>query len=431
MKKIVLISLLVFSLLSQANDVCEMIFKVRYPGKLTRVATKTATANYTKLTKSLKSLETKKVNIQLGSKKITPTKYLQEIRKHYTGKSVAVGYKPNNHFDEIDDVFESIKVMPEEVVVEKLKQSMQRYAKGYKATVGAELKIPGVDAQYDGSTLDALFTKAIKGDASDFNKYIDNFLVTDPDTNKLDLLRAELMSWYGQEMDLFYEPLINQVKRNASSVGDNGVTITKKQIKAWEKRAEYIEEVKEAKFKISRAINRLESFQVDQVKRVGVEDFVMTRNNNLENLTYLELSDYETYTRSLVYDLTEARPAMGFNPPQNALKRINGKDFKLPTLNKDHKNIKKMFNDLDEGSLGILSVSEYRDIVSKNAFPMFVKRHDMRHIHYALSHPRALGTVMGATRSQNHLRFAQLGGMYEAIETVQYGFEQSIARYFS
>jgi hypothetical protein len=38
---------------------------------------------------------------------------------------------------------------------------------------------------------------------------------------------------------------------------------------------------------------------------------------------------------------------------------------------------------------------------------------------------------MGATRSQNHLRFSQLGGMYEAIETVQYNFEQSIAQYFS
>jgi hypothetical protein len=206
-----------------------------------------------------------------------------------------------------------------------------------------------------------------------------------------------------------------------------------KQIKDWKQRADYIEEVKEAKFKVSRAINRLESFQVDQIKRVDMEDFVMTRNNNLENLTYLELSDYETYTRSLVYDLTEAKAAnpLRYFPGQAEMKRINGEKFKLPLKDKNHKEIKKMFSDLDEGSLGILSISEYRDIVSKNAFPMFVKRHDMRHVHYALSHPRALGTVMGATRSQNHLRFSQLGGMYEAIETVQYGFEQSIAQYFS
>ncbi len=421
MKNLFILTIIVFSFLSHANDVCEMMFKVRYPGKLTKVATKTAAENYSKLSKSVKSLETKEVKIAFGKKQTTPTKYLQEIRKHYTGKNVTASYKPKDHFDEIDDVYNAVKEMPEEVVVKKLQESMKRYSEGYKASMGTDLKIPGVDADYDGQTLNSLFQKAIKGDASDFNKYIDNFLVTDPNTNKLDLLRAELMSWYGQEMDMFYEPLINQVKRKASTSTDNGVTVTKKQISEWKKRADYIEEVKEAKFKISRAINRLESFQNSQVKRVGMDDFVMTRNGNLDKLTYLELSDYETYSRSLIYDLSN----------NGSLKRVNGKEFKLPTKDAGHKDIKKMYSDLDEGNLGILSIEEYRDIVSKNAFPMFVKRHDMRHVHYALSHPRALGAVMGATRSQNHLRFTQLGGMYEAIETVQYGFEQSIAQYFS
>ena len=105
--------------------------------------------------------------------------------------------------------------------------------------------------------------------------------------------------------------------------------------------------------------------------------------------------------------------------------------FKIHNSSDGNKAIRRMYSEINEGDLGVLSLQEYRDVVSKNTFPMFKKRHDMRHIHYAISHPRALGAMMGATRSQNHIRFAQLGGMYEAIETFQYGFETSIAQYFS
>ena len=424
MKNQFILFALLLSFLNQAQafEVCEQLFRAKYPGRLGKITSKTAQNNYGKLKKTLDGLSQNNSKIAFGSKNVTAKQFLSEVKAFYTGKKVPASYKPSNYFDEIDDVFESIKRMPESELMIKLQESMKRYTDAYKKTFGKNLELPGSHTYSNGKTLDKMFHEAATGTQTNFSKYIDEVIMVDSKSNKADLLRGEFMAWYGQEMDLLFEPIVNQVKRKAASqVSGNSVSVTKAQVKNWNKRAELIEEVKEAKYKISRAVNRFEQFNAKQVEKVAMDSFVMTKSDRLGKLTNLELDDYETYTRGLLYDLAES----------GSFKRYNGDKFTIHVKDVDHKNIKKMYGDIDEGGLGILSIKEYRDIVSKNTFPLFIKRHDMRHIHYATSHPRALGTVMGSTRSQNHLRFSQLGGMYEAIETNQYGFESSIAEYFS
>src|SRR5690606_21209524 len=40
---------------------------------------------------------------------------------------------------------------------------------------------------------------------------------------------------------------------------------------------------------------------------------------------------------------------------------------------------------------GVLNITRMRDIASHNMWPLELQPHDFKHVHYALSHPRALG----------------------------------------
>lgn len=83
------------------------------------------------------------------------------------------------------------------------------------------------------------------------------------------------------------------------------------------------------------------------------------------------------------------------------------------------------------GSGGILSYEAYRDIVSSNMWLLTLQGHDLKHIHFANSHPMAAATLFRNTRSKNHLRYVLISGCFEGVDTVQYSWESSIARHYS
>ena len=80
---------------------------------------------------------------------------------------------------------------------------------------------------------------------------------------------------------------------------------------------------------------------------------------------------------------------------------------------------------------GVIGAAEYRDITSHNHWPVYLKDHDIRHIHYALSHPKAMAVLLTSMRSTNHKRSALLSAIFEGVDHVQFGYESRLAKYMS
>ena len=83
------------------------------------------------------------------------------------------------------------------------------------------------------------------------------------------------------------------------------------------------------------------------------------------------------------------------------------------------------------GTGGVLQIGEYRDVVSHNLWPLWLKPHDMLHVHFAYGHPKAVAVYFKSTRSKNPKRFVMMAGIYEGVDTVQYSHETGLAKYFS
>lgn len=79
----------------------------------------------------------------------------------------------------------------------------------------------------------------------------------------------------------------------------------------------------------------------------------------------------------------------------------------------------------------VLSSHDYRDLTSHNHWPIYLKDHDIRHIHYSLSHPRAMAVLLTAMRSTNAKRVILLSGLFEGVDRVQFYYETKLCEYFS
>ncbi len=87
----------------------------------------------------------------------------------------------------------------------------------------------------------------------------------------------------------------------------------------------------------------------------------------------------------------------------------------------------KAYEDVESGPL--LSFEEYRDIVAHNLWPIYLKPHDMRHAHWAISHPLGLASIFSTYRSKNNFRYVIMSAMYEGVDRVQYTQETLLAKY--
>ncbi|MGK0367936.1 MAG: hypothetical protein ACI9QD_001076 [Thermoproteota archaeon] len=170
----------------------------------------------------------------------------------------------------------------------------------------------------------------------------------------------------------------------------------------WQARREAVDEVKTIKYGMVERLSMLEEFKKSEFKTIKKEKFLITQDNNQEVLTHMGIHDYEKYVDSYIH----------WRKKPNSAKA-------------------KLFRKIDEGNLGILEIDEIRDINAYNLWPMYLKEHDMRHIHYGMSHPMALATVMQTARSKSHIRYTMMGGLYEGVDRIQYSHEQALNEWFS
>lgn len=89
-----------------------------------------------------------------------------------------------------------------------------------------------------------------------------------------------------------------------------------------------------------------------------------------------------------------------------------------------------MYESLPSSGHGILGFTDIRDIESHIFFSAEYKGHDVRHIHFSNGHPYVIGMVWPAARSQNHVRYVLMGGLFEGVDTVQYWWENKLTEHF-
>lgn len=172
---------------------------------------------------------------------------------------------------------------------------------------------------------------------------------------------------------------------------------------------------------------------MDNGVKAGEKLSVFTENLRL---IYKHLPDAE----QRLLDTTSAR-AVGRVEAFEPHEFVNADTFALHTykdnLNMNFLDYKKYvksyidqtpnYGDVKAGPL--LSHKEYREIVAHNLWPIYLKPHDMRHAHWALSHPLGLAAIFSTYRSKNHFRYALMTAMYEGVDRIQYSQETALARY--
>jgi hypothetical protein len=208
--------------------------------------------------------------------------------------------------------------------------------------------------------------------------------------------QSKVMSDFAKDMNDVFEEMIAKFPQKG--------TLDDPDLIAWIARKEAIEEVKSIKFKMAKKISKIENFKPSEFQTVGKKKFLLTNPDvEPEKLTHMQLDEYADYTESWVY-----RNWKGSDHPKA-----------------------KLFEQIDEGNLGVLDVGDIRDIEAYNLWPMYLKEHDMRHIHYGYSHPMALAVMMESARSKEHVRFVMMGSLYEGVDRVQYSHETAINKWFS
>ncbi len=214
------------------------------------------------------------------------------------------------------------------------------------------------------------------------------------DTTLTAIEKGEKMGQFGLELNPAFEAEIARFPSEPTG--------TPASLKAWAKRKVALDQVKRMKFVVAMSVEDFENFSVSEFDRVSKENFVMTRGTVQEQQTHIPLDEYSNYIKSYLTGI------------------FGGAEEE-----------KALYRGINQGSLGILSIPDIRDITSYNLWPMYLVSHDIRHVHYGLSHPLALAVMMRATRSKIALRYTMLGGLYEGVDRVQYMQEQTINRFFA
>ncbi|MGK0367935.1 MAG: hypothetical protein ACI9QD_001075, partial [Thermoproteota archaeon] len=114
----------------------------------------------------------------------------------------------------------------------------------------------------------------------------------------------------------------------------------------WQARREAVDKVKTIKYQMVEKIGMLEEFKRADFKTVSSDEFLITKGTNEEVLTHMGIHEYEKYVDSYVH-WKKAPDSAGA----------------------------KLFKDIDQGSLGILSIHDIRDVNSYNLWPMYLKEH--------------------------------------------------------
>lgn len=252
---------------------------------------------------------------------------------------------------------------------------------------------------YAGSAVRELVRKYTKStvyvdDIKTFDKAIDAVAEYIEKKKISPIKKADEMAEFAKSMNPIFESMIEKFPAKG--------TIEAPDLVAWKLRKDAIDEVKTIKYRMATKMLDFEQFKLTDYVEVQRNQFVPTKGTNESVLTHMPLEKYPNYVESRVHTIF------------------------LPDSKKGD-----LYNKIDQGTLGVLTLSDIRDITSYNLWPMYLKEHDMRHVHYALSHPMALAVMMRSTRSQNHLRYTMMGGLYEGVDRVQYTHETDINQFFA
>jgi hypothetical protein len=260
------------------------------------------------------------------------------------------------------------------------------------------IEIPVFEGDLAHKTLIDKTIKDITGqgfDGKTFDQAIEqvySFLHAKPGLKGLE--KSEEMAKFAKSLNPIFEDMLAKAPAKGSASAPDFV--------AWTKRKKVLDKIKTVKYGMARKVSSFEEFAYDEFKVVAKEDIVLTRGDNFTKLTHMKMKDYPKYVDSYLYHLKDP------TNPKAAL-----------------------YGNIDEGSLGILKIEDIRDITSYNVWPMYLKSHDIRHIHFSLTHPMALAAMMGTTRSKNHMRYVLMAGLYEGVDRIQYGHESTLNAFFS
>jgi len=108
------------------------------------------------------------------------------------------------------------------------------------------------------------------------------------------------------------------------------------------------------------------------------------------------------------------------------MKYVHAKDFLKMT--KSYIDKTEEYESVPAYGQGILTFKDIRDIEVYNLFPVELKGHDIRHVHFGSGHPLAVGVMWSSARSSVPERWLLMGALFEGVDTIQYGFETSLAR---
>lgn len=206
--------------------------------------------------------------------------------------------------------------------------------------------------------------------------------------------KSEQMSKLARELNPAFEKYISKFPKKGS--------ITNPNLEAWAARKAAIDLVKTVKYKIARKVSVLEEFKLEEYIPTKKSEFILTKDERFKKVTLVPLDQYAEHTDSYIHALFKTSPTKA-----------------------------KLYKSIDTNTgLNVLSIGEYRDIVSNNLWMTSFIPHDLRHIHYALSHPKAAAMLMGTARSQNHKRFTIMAGLYEGVDTAQYSHESALNHFF-
>lgn len=261
-----------------------------------------------------------------------------------------------------------------------------------------DIQIP--EAQIGNTTASKLIAKNVKKFSGEefsgttFDEAIDQvYLALKKNETMKPVKKADELAKFGRELHPIFEDMLAKTPPTGS--------VSAPDLVAWEKRRHTLNTVKTAKYNIARKMSDLENFVKSEFKTVTKEKIVLTQGDNFTNLTHMKMKDYPKYIDSYIHYL---------NKPNSAKA--------------------KLYKNIDEGDLGILDITDIRDITSYNLWPIYAKSHDIRHIHFALTHPMALAAMMNATRSKNNMRYVMIAGIYEGVDRLQYSHESSLTKFF-
>lgn len=218
------------------------------------------------------------------------------------------------------------------------------------------------------------------------------------------LEKADELAKFGTKLNPIFEEMLLKVPAKGSKDAPDLVS--------WEMRRKVLNKVKTSKYHLTRKINDLEIFQKHEFVSKAKEEVIFTKDINAKNLLHMKMKEYPKYVDSYLHFLKDS------NSPQGKLY----KDIKIYT------DVHGQGTGI--GNNGILTIEDIRDVTSYSLWPMYLKTHDIKHIHFSLTHPMALAAMMGATRSKNHLRYVLVAGMYEGVDRIQYAHEKILAKYF-